>query len=252
MSGKVYFIGAGPGDPELLTRKAARILAAAEVVLHDALVAQEILSLIAAGAEVRNVGKRCGRKSITQEELHALLIGHARSGRAVVRLQGGDPLIFGRAGEEMAALRDAGIEFDIVPGVTAASAAAAAAQISLTNRGMASKAIFLSGHRRPVGTPFDWEALPVSDATLVIYMPGDNYEEIMSNLRAAGWPGDTPCAVVSNASTGKQLILRTDLAALAQASEAPAPALLIVGEVTRSETRELAAAALPGTSRAKR
>jgi uroporphyrin-III C-methyltransferase len=248
MSGKVYFIGAGPGDPELLTRKAARILASAEVVLHDALVTPEVLSLIAPEAELINVGKRCGRKSITQEELHALLIRHGHSKRTVVRLQGGDPLIFGRAGEEMAALREAEVEFEIVSGVTAASAAAAAAQVSLTNRGVASKVIFLSGHRRAAGAAFDWDALPSSDATLVIYMPGSNYDEIANNLRAAGWARDTPCLIVSNASAKNQRILRLQLAELTQAAEVPAPALLIVGEVTRAEARELAVAALPRSS----
>lgn len=251
MIGKVYFIGAGPGDPELLTRKAGKILATAQVVLHDALVAPEILSLVNPNAEICNVGKRCGRKSITQEELHKLLIRHARAGRMVARLQGGDALIFGRAGEEMAALREAGIQFEIVPGVTAASAAAAAAQISLTNRAVASKLVFLSGHRRAEGASFDWADIPAADATLVIYMPGKNYDQIANNLQAAGWAGDTPCLIVSNASTGDQLVLRMDLASLAQAAEAAAPALLIVGEVTRAETRELAAA-LPGISRAKK
>ncbi len=122
--GKVYFVGAGPGDPDLLTRKAWSVLRSADVVLHDALVSSEVLSIAPAGAVLCDVGKRCGAKSITQEEIHALLIGYASTEKTVVRLQGGDPLVFGRAGEEISALRDAGVDFEVVPGVTAASAAA--------------------------------------------------------------------------------------------------------------------------------
>jgi uroporphyrin-III C-methyltransferase len=247
VSGKVYFIGAGPGDPDLLTRKAWKILSAAEIVLHDALVAPEIVRLAPPGAIIRNVGKRCGRKSITQEELHELMIGYASAGRAVIRLQGGDPLIFGRAGEEIAGLQEAGIDFEIIPGVTAAFAAAAAAQISLTRRKLASKVVFLSAHRHAEEAGDNWESLPASGATLAIYMPGSNYEEIARNLRAAGVSAETPCVIVSQASTDRQRIIRTDVASLgrtglassAQALEAPA--LLIVGEVTRVETQELVA-----------
>jgi uroporphyrin-III C-methyltransferase len=247
VSGKVYFIGAGPGDPELLTRRAWKLLSAAEVVLHDALVPAEILSLAPTGATVCNVGKRCGRKSITQEDLHALLVRYASAGRTVVRLQGGDPLIFGRAGEEIAALLEAGIDFEIVPGITAASAAAAAAKIPLSSRKVASNVIFLSGHRRSGGAAGDWTALPLADATLVIYMPGGSYEEIARKLRAAGLAADTPCLIVSQASTSGQQILRMELAVLGKAAEVPAPAVLIVGEVTRAEAQKLAAASLPGT-----
>ncbi len=134
MSGKVYLVGAGPGDPELLTRKALRLLRAADVVLHDDLVAPEILALIPPTARLHNVGKRCGRKSITQEEINALLVAYASDGLTVVRLKGGDPLIFGRAGEEMEVLWEARIDFEVVPGVTAALGAAAAARIPLTDR----------------------------------------------------------------------------------------------------------------------
>ncbi len=151
--GKVYFLGAGPGDPELLTRRAWKILRSADVVLHDALVAPEVIKLAREGATVCDVGKRCGQKSITQEEIHALMIAHASEGRTVVRLQGGDPLIFGRAGEEMSALQAAGINFEIVPGVTAASAAAAAVRIPLTDRRLASTLIFASAHRRAGNAP---------------------------------------------------------------------------------------------------
>ncbi len=250
--GKVYFVGAGPGDPELLTRKAWKILGAAEVVLHDALVPREILRLAPSAAVICDVGKRCGQKSIRQEEIHALLIGYAREGRIVVRLQGGDPLIFGRAGEEVTALRNAKIDFEIVPGVTAASAAAAAAGIPLTDRRLASKLIFLSAHRRHAdngavkATPIadmragetagsevsaNWGSLPTSDATLAIYMPGSDYGRLAHDLFEAGWRGDTPCLIVSQASTPHQSISRMDLGSLAYATALPAPALLLVGEV---------------------
>ena len=240
--GKVYFLGAGPGDPELLTRKAWKILRSAGVVLHDALVPAEIVRLAPPQALICDAGKRCGEKSITQEEIHERLIAHARAGRTVVRLQGGDPLVFGRAGEEMAALRAAGVEFEIVPGVTAASAAAAAAQISLTHRRLASKLIFLSAHRCAGEFVADWKSLVTHDATYAIYMPGGNYERIARELLAAGLDGSTPCVIVSQASTPQQLILRLDLASLADAPQPPAPALLLVGEVTRAEAVEVAAA----------
>lgn len=242
--GKVYFVGAGPGDPELLTRKAWKLLSQAEVILHDALVSPETLRLAPAGAILCPVGKRCGRKSVTQEQIHALLIEHARAGRMVVRLQGGDPLIFGRAGEEIAALRQAGVEFEVVPGVTAASAAAAAAQITLTDRNVASQLIFLSAHRPASAgdSNNDWESLPSSGVTLAIYMPGNNYEKIARDLEAAGWSAATPCIIVSQAYTEQQSILRMDLASLAAASAVPAPALLLVGAVTEEQALAVIAA----------
>ncbi len=247
MSGKVYFIGAGPGDPELLTLRAAKILGTAEVVLHDALVPREILDLIAQDATLRSVGKRCGETSITQEQIHALLVAHARAGRLVVRLQGGDPLIFGRAGEEIAALREAGVAFEIVPGVTAASAAAAALQIALTDRRVASKLVFVSAHRRAEmsDSGHDWKSLAAPDATLAVYMPGGHYGSIARELIEAGLPVDTPCAVISQASRKEQTSRRLNLAALADATELPAPALLLVGRVAENAAAgELAAECL--------
>jgi len=241
-SGKVYFVGAGPGDPELLTRKAWKLLRSADVVLHDALVSPEILALAGAQAALIDVGKRCGRQSTAQQKIHEQLIAQAGAGRMVVRLQGGDPLVFGRAGEEMSALRAAGVEFEIVPGVTSASAAAAAAQISLTNRRVASHLIFLSAHRRNGEFVVDWASVAKPDATLAIYMPGHNYERVARELLKAGLPATTPCVIVSGASTAAELILRVDLATLPELPEPPAPALLIVGEVTRSEAVEAAAA----------
>src|SRR5262249_46298184 len=144
--GKVYLMGAGPGNPELLTVQAAQTLKSAEVVLHDHLVPQEILDLIPAWTQVRNVGKRCGQVGISQDQIHALLVAAAREGKQVVRLKGGDPLLFGRVGEEMEALARAGVEFEVIPGVTSAMGAAASAKIPLTDRRYASRLIFLSHH----------------------------------------------------------------------------------------------------------
>jgi uroporphyrin-III C-methyltransferase / precorrin-2 dehydrogenase / sirohydrochlorin ferrochelatase len=240
--GKVYFVGAGPGDPELLTRKAWNILRLADVVLHDALVSREVLSIVRPGAILCDVGKRCGAKSITQEEIHALLVGYASTARRVVRLQGGDPLIFGRVGEEISALREAGVGFEIVPGVTAASAAAAGAQIPLTDRRTASQLTFLSAHRPAGEFEHDLKSVLRSGATLVIYMPGSQYERLAVALRNAGFPQETPCLIVSQASTKEQSICRTDLGSLAALPSLPAPALLIVGSVAEGAEAGMACA----------
>jgi uroporphyrin-III C-methyltransferase/precorrin-2 dehydrogenase/sirohydrochlorin ferrochelatase len=229
--GKVYFVGAGTGDPELLTRKAWNVLSTADVVLHDALVSQEILSLVPTGAILCDVGKRCGVKSVTQEEIHALLIGYASMAKIVVRLQGGDPLIFGRAGEEIFALREAGVEFEIIPGLTAASAAAASAQITLTDRRVASQLIFLSAHRREGEFERDLKCIPLTGATLVIYMPGSNYAHLAEMLQDSGIPGETPCLIASRVSTPQEWMYRTYLASLPSVPSVPAPAVLIVGAV---------------------
>ena len=231
MNGKVYLVGAGPGDPELLTLKALRILRAADVVLHDDLVTPEVLALIPPTALVCNVGKRCGRKSISQEEINALLVAYASDGRTVVRLKGGDPLVFGRAGEEMEALRQAGIDFEVIPGVAAALGAAASAQIALTHRRLASKLIFLTAHCCAGKTPTDWRGIVSPDATLVVHMPGDNYGGLTAELCAAGLSGQTPCVIVSHAATPEEQIYRTTLGKLPQAPRLPAPALLIIGAV---------------------
>ena len=236
--GKVYFVGAGPGDPALLTRKAWNVLRSADVVLHDALVSSEVLSIAPVGAILCDVGKRCGAKSITQQEIHALLIGYASTAKTVVRLQGGDPLIFGRAGEEISALRDAGVDFEVIPGVTAASAAAASAQIALTDRRAASQLIFLSAHRREGEFERDLKSVPPNSATLVIYMPGRDYQSLACALRGAGISDQTPCLIVSQASSPGESIYRTDLASLADVPVPPAPALVIVGAVAAAAKAE--------------
>ncbi len=235
MTGKVYLVGAGPGDPELLTLKALRVLQAAQVVLHDDLIGPEILKLIPASAQIRSVGKRCGRKSTPQEEINALLITFATFGLNVVRLKGGDPSIFGRAGEEIAALRKAKVEFEVVPGVTSALASAAAAQISLTQREKASAVVFLTSHHANPKETVQWQAYVSSGATLAIYMPGFNYRQTASQLMASGLKGETACAIISRASSRDQQIYRTTVGELANAPLLPAPTLLLVGDVVKAE-----------------
>jgi len=231
MKGKVYLVGAGPGAPDLLTVKAARLLRQAELVLHDDLVSPEILKLIPARTQVRNVGKRCGHASTSQEEIHSLLISAARDGRQVVRLKGGDPMIFGRAGEEIDALRKAGVEFEIIPGVAAALGAAAAAQISLTNRSLASKVVFLSNHHCAVNTPFQRDDFRCHDATVFVHMPGSDYDGLAARLSAAGLGPETACLIVSRAASAEEQIHPTTLMELPHAPRLPAPVLLIIGAV---------------------
>jgi len=232
MTGKVYLVGAGPGDPELLTVKALRVLTSADVVLHDELVSPAVLSLAPSGARVYNVGKRCGRKKFSQEEINALMIAFAAMGLNVVRLKGGDPAIFGRAGEEIQALRQVHVEFEVIPGVTAALGAAAAAQIPLTTRHLSSALVFLTGHHAD-GSETDWRAFVSSGATLVIYMPGRDYEQIAQRLITAGLSGDTPCAIVSRATTADEQIVVLPVGDLPKVAALAAPALLVIGTVVR-------------------
>jgi len=233
MKGKVYLVGAGPGDPELLTLKALRLLRTAQAVLHDDLVAPEILKLIPASAQVHNVGKRCGKKKILQEEIHFLMIALANAGLRVVRLKSGDPLIFGRAGEEIEALRHANVPYEIVPGVTSALGAAAVAQIPLTHRRASSALVLLTAHQAAGSEAANWSKLAGSGATLVIYMPGKNYSEISARLQAAGVVPNTPCAILSRVTTPQQRTHLTTVGEVSAAGQLPAPTLLIVGEVVR-------------------
>jgi uroporphyrin-III C-methyltransferase len=237
MKGKVFLVGAGPGDPELLTLKAARLLRNADVVLHDELVGEQILQLIPSHVQLYNVGKRCGKKKITQGEINFLLVSLAASGLQVVRLKGGDPLIFGRAGEEMDALEKANIAFEIVPGITAALGAAAAAHIPLSHRGTSPAILFLTGHRASESGPTDWRALVKTRATLVIYMPGHEYAALATKLKSAGLSTDTPCAIISRATTPQQQVHVTNLADLQLSPRLPAPSLLVVGDVLRHAGR---------------
>lgn len=233
MKGKVYLVGAGPGDPELLTLKALRVLKTADAVLHDDLVSPEILKLIPLTAQVHNVGKRCGKKNILQEEINFLMVALADSGLRVVRLKSGDPLIFGRAGEEIESLRRASIPFEIVPGVTSAMGAAAAAQMPLTHRRASSALVFITAHQAVGSEAVDWSKLAGSGATLVIYMPGQNYSAVAAKLRTAGLGADTPCAVISRATTPQQRTHRSTIEELHRSPKLAAPALLVVGEVVR-------------------
>ncbi|HTX76576.1 MAG TPA: siroheme synthase CysG [Terracidiphilus sp.] len=224
--GRVYLVGAGPGDPELLTVRAVRLIESAEVILHDDLVPEAILEF-AGEAEIVNVGKRCGTKSITQEEINALLVDAAREGRSVVRLKSGDPLIFGRTAEEMEALRGAGVEFEVIPGITSALAAAAAIPASLTDRRSASSVTFSTGHH---AQSHDEGAMPaVENTTRVVYMPGRDLTLLAAQWRSEGLPDEFPCALVSRAAQAGQEVWHTTLGELRHAKAVPAPSLLLAG-----------------------
>lgn len=237
--GKVYLVGAGPGNPDLLTVRAVRTLAVADVVLHDGLVPREVLALVSERARIINVGKRCGQKGITQDKINDLLVRFASNGDVVVRLKSGDSLIFGRAGEELDALREAGIEIEIVPGVTAALAAAATMQVSLTDRRSAEQLLVISGHHASGKTASDWPRLITSRTTVVVYMPGE-YVGVAENLRRAGLSSSTPCAIISKISSLNEQSYRTTLGMLDCAPILPAPCVLIVGEaVAKAASPEL-------------
>ena len=233
MKGKVFLVGAGPGDPDLLTVKALRLLQSADAVLYDELVSPEILNLVPKTAQLHNVGKRCGKKKIHQEQINFLMIGLADSGLRVIRLKSGDPMIFGRAGEEIEALRRANIPYQIVPGVTSALAAAAATQIPLTHRGASSALVLLTAHQATHSEESDWSKLVGSGSTLVIYMPGHHYGEITARLKAAGLASDTPCAIISRATASDQRTLLTTIGQLEYSPKLSAPTLLVVGEVVQ-------------------
>jgi uroporphyrin-III C-methyltransferase/precorrin-2 dehydrogenase/sirohydrochlorin ferrochelatase len=224
---QVSLVGAGPGDPELLTLRAYRLIQSAQVILHDDLVPEAILVLAAPTSEIVNVGKRCGVKNITQDEINALMIQYAQSGRTVVRLKSGDPLLFGRAAEEISALTEAGVSFAIVPGVSAAFAAAAALGRSLTDRACASRVLLTTGHH---AQSHNNAPLPqIEDATRIVYMPGRDLTLLAAQWLAEGLPPDFPCAVVSHVAQPGQQVLHTTLGDLGQAKPTAAPSLLIAG-----------------------
>jgi uroporphyrin-III C-methyltransferase / precorrin-2 dehydrogenase / sirohydrochlorin ferrochelatase len=228
--GAVFLVGAGPGDPDLLTVKAHRLIQSADVILHDDLVPHAILDL-APRAEIVNVGKRCGMKNITQNEINDLMVEHAQAGRSVVRLKSGDPLIFGRAAEEMNALRVAAVSFEVVPGITSAFAAAAAIPASLTDRHSASTVIFSTGHH---AQSHNDAALPAKeDATRVVYMPGRDLTLLAAEWRSEGLPPDLPCVLVSRAGQPEQTVFATTLEALGDAPPMQAPSLLLAGWAVR-------------------
>lgn len=230
--GAVWLVGAGPGDPELLTIKALKALQAAEVVVHDGLVSDEILDLAPSAARRISVAKRKSRHSYAQDEINRMLVAFAQEGLNVVRLKGGDPFIFGRGGEELEACREAGVECHIIPGVTAALAASANAGAPLTHRGAAQAVTFVTGHAAAGAEPdLDWTNLAKANQTVVIYMGLSMAPGISARLIEAGRAGTTPALIVENASRADERRITTTLAGLPQAaSDVAGPALLIVGE----------------------
>ncbi len=232
--GKVWLVGAGPGDVELLTLKAWRILKSADAVLYDALVSQEILDLIPKDAEKIAVGKRAGKHSAAQDEINQLLVTKAYTRKNVVRLKGGDPFIFGRGGEELQTLVEAGVEFEVVPGITAASGTSAYAGIPLTHRDYAQGVTFITGHCQLESRPMDWQGYANPNNTLVVYMGILNAGIIRQGLIDAGRSPNTPVAIVSKATTQSQQRFIGQLDSLEQLAADPQlqmPALMIIGEV---------------------
>jgi uroporphyrin-III C-methyltransferase len=231
-NGAVWLVGAGPGDPDLLTVKALKILQTADVVVHDGLVSDEILDLSPTNARRISVAKRKSRHSYGQDEINRMLVAFALDGLTVVRLKGGDPFIFGRGGEELEACRAAGVDCQIVPGVTAALAASANAGAPLTHRGSAQAVTFVTGHAAAGKEPdLDWKSLARPNQTVVIYMGLSQAAPIAARLMAAGRIGSTPALIVENASRADERRLVTTLAGLAEAAaRLSGPALLIVGE----------------------
>ena len=253
--GRVWLVGAGPGDPDLLTIKALKALQGAQVVVHDGLVSQAILDLAPTSARRISVAKRKSRHSYAQDEINRMLVAFAREGLEVVRLKGGDPFIFGRGGEELEACRAAGVECIVVPGVTAALAAGASAGGPLTHRGVAQAVTFVTGHAASGGEPdLDWASLAKANQTAVIYMGLSTAAAIAGRLIGAGRAASTPALVVENASLPNEARIVTTLGALGEAVAGLAgPALLIVGEaMALARASDLAATAISTTTQAVR
>lgn len=235
MSGCVYLVGAGPGDPDLLTVKAVRLLREAEVVVYDRLVSDEVLALVPRGAARLYVGKATGRHTLRQDEINRLLADVARTGKRVVRLKGGDPFIFGRGSEEAEYLARHGIRFEVVPGVTAASGCSAAVNIPLTHRGLATSVRYVTGHMQDNGDlHLDWQGLANPDTTLVIYMGSATLRLLAQKLIAHGLPADTPAAAVSQGTTPRQQVVFAQLHDIADQvvdMDLSPPMLTIIGKV---------------------
>ncbi|MGD0962412.1 MAG: uroporphyrinogen-III C-methyltransferase [Candidatus Acidiferrales bacterium] len=230
--GKIYLVGAGPGDPELLTVKAHRLIRQARVVLYDDLVSEAIVSLAGCQCEVVNVGKRCGAKRISQHEINARMIESARGGLSVVRLKSGDPGIFGRLAEEMDALDAAGIPYEVVPGITAGIAAAASLSVSLTDRRKSARVVIVTGHKAYAGQKpqkIDWKILAREDATLIVYMPGHEFSNLRAELLEAGLPGAVPAVVVSRATAQDQRHQYTTVGDLDSLPRLESPSILLMG-----------------------
>lgn len=228
--GVVYLVGAGPGDPELLTVRAVRLLETADLVLHDDLVPSSVLALIHAGALVESVGKRCGRARITQQAINAMLVEEARKGLSVVRLKSGDPMVFGRAAEELDALREAGITAVVVPGVSAVFAAAATLQTPLTDRRSASRLILATGsHAEGKQAPPLWQGTLPDEATLAVYMPGRNFAGTGAELLANGMDATMPVVAVSRAGQPEQSVVMGRVGTMHTLEPGHAPVLLLIG-----------------------
>ncbi len=224
-AGVVYLVGAGPGSVDLLTLRAHALISSATCLLHDDLVSDEILSLAPPGSMVRNVGKRCGVKTITQQDINHWMVEHALAGHSVVRLKSGDPLLFGRAAEEIHALQQARIPFEIIAGVSTAFAAAALAHLPLTGRITSSKVLFATRHLT-AGKPSELTTI-ASDLTLVLYMPGKDYRAIARELQQANWSPLTRCVVASSLGTSSEQLIQCTLDQLAYQQPLPSPAILI-------------------------
>lgn len=232
--GKVYLVGAGPGDPELLTLKAARLLSKAQAVVYDHLVGEEILNLANPAARMIYAGKEAGYHSLPQDRINGLLVDLARTGLEVVRLKGGDPFMFGRGGEEMEELLESGIECEVVPGITAACGVSACTGIPLTHRDHARSVIFTTGHLKDGTVNLDWAGLARPKQTLVIYMGLGALDIICRQLMAHGLPGETPAAVVHAGTTNRQVTLtdRLDqLSTTVKRAQLKSPALIVIGSV---------------------
>lgn len=249
-TGKVFLVGAGPGDPELLTVKALRLITGAQAVVYDHLVGDAVVALIPPAARRVYAGKEAGNHALPQHEINRLLVELACAGHDVVRLKGGDPFIFGRGGEEMQALLDAGIACEIVPGITAAAGAASATGIPLTHREHAQTLVFATGHLKDDTVDLDWPALARPRQTVVIYMGLGALEIICTQLIAHGLPADTPAAVIHAATTPRQCGVHATLATLPGAAHAAAiraPALIMIGEVVALDPGLILTAAAAAT-----
>lgn len=231
-AGEVALVGAGPGDPELLTVKALSYLQQADVVLYDYLVSDDIMALIPTETILVCVGKRAGHHSVPQEKTNQLLVDFARQGYRVVRIKGGDPFMFGRGGEELEVLFEAGVKFQIVPGITAAAGATAYAGIPLTHRDYAQSALFVTGHLKAQAEDLDWSTLARGQQTLVIYMGLSNAAAIAEQLQQHGRDANTPVAIIERGTQTSQKVLIGTLQTLPSlAIQAQSPALIVVGEV---------------------
>jgi uroporphyrin-III C-methyltransferase len=233
-TGIVYLIGSGPGDLDLLTLRAARLIGEADAVVYDHLIADGVLDLVRADAQKIYVGKETSRHTVPQDELNLLLVSLAREGKKVVRLKGGDPFIFGRGGEEIETLFEFGIPFEVVPGVTAAAGCAAYSGIPLTHRDHAQTVTFATGHLKDGTINLDWQALARPKQTVVFYMGVGGIAEICREMIAHGLPESHPAAVVQNGTTSRQRVLTADLGTLpdkVKAAGVTSPALIIVGTV---------------------